>query len=428
MNNFILGCVAILTCICFYFLHAITKKNTKTILWVIYFILFAATLSSFIYKVINTIYHPEFWDFTCFYLYGKVSSGGYNFYLPENFHNVFLSLDLPSILNSSHTAYAGFLKACVNVGFPYPPPTMLYFAPLGYLSYQTALIFWTLFISSFALACIYLIYRMFFKEYRLNGLLLVGTLFFTLSQTRGTVFYTQTNFILLFLLLLLKKYSDTKIGGMLLALAFFTKPYMLIFLIYFIIRKNWNSILYFILSSVILIGITLALFGRAPFVSYLFNNPASRFPKGVFLEDNNQSLHSILLRNNLITFNHPDTYIFISIAVLILTGIFILYLSKKKLYDNIWAILLLIGLSIYPGTLDHYGVLLLFISYQFFDRQNSLGLNPYVNIIIIGLFYFLCSFSLFTTICFLLILIIYKSMNPGFLNKENSYMLLKINK
>ena len=411
MYSLTIGFIAILTCICFYLL-ANPIKYPKTVIWAIYFLIFAIKGSSFIYTIINTIHHPEFWDFTCFYLYGKVSSGGNNFYSPENFHIVFNSLNLPAILNSSNAAYSGFITECVNVGFPYPPPTILYFAPLGYLSYQTALIVWTLFTSIFAFACIYIIYRLFFKEYKLNGLMLVSILFFTLSAAKSTIFYTQTNFILFFLLLLMKKYSDNKIAGVFLALAIFTKPYMIIFMLYFLLRKKWNAILYFISSSIILVGFTLALFGKEVFTSYLFNNSITRLPKFVFSEDMNQSLQAVLLRHHLITLEYPATYMFISIVILLITGIFLLFLSKKKLYDNMWATLLLIGLMIYPGTLGHYGVMLLFIIYQFFDKKNSMGLNPYLNTLIIGLFYFLSFFSLFLTICFLLIIIIYKSFKP----------------
>ena len=424
MNSFIIGSIAILVYICFYFLSLTNKKNTKPFVWIIYSVLFALSVSSFIYKIFNTILHPQFWDFTCFYLYGKVSSGGYNFYSPESFHSVFNSLKLPAILNSSNSAYAGFITECVNVGFPYPPPTILYFAPLGYLSYQTALILWTLFISSFAIACIYLIYSMFFKEYKLNGLMLVATLFFILSQTRGTVFYTQTNFILLFLLLLMKKFSNRKIAGIFLTLAIFTKPFMLIFGLYFLFRKKWYAILYFIGSSIILVGFTLALFGIEVFKSYVFNNPVNRLPKSVFFEDINQSLHSVLLRHNIITLDNPKVYMIIAILILSLTIAFLLYLLKRKLYDNIWSVLLLIGMMIYPGTLGHYGVLLLFFIPQFFEKDTSY-FNRYINILLIGIFYLLISFSLFSTICFLLIIVIYKSLNPNFLKKENFLSIIK---
>ncbi len=421
MISFIIGLVAI---ICFYLLVS-TKETPKTVIWIVYSAIFAVTTSFFIYKIVYTAFHPEFWDFTCFYLFGKVASGGYNFYLPENFHIVFNSITLPNVLNIPNPNYAGFVSDIVNVGFFYPPPTILYFAPLGYLSYQTALIVWTLFISIFSFACIYLTYSMFFKEYKLKGLMLVAILLFTFSAAKSTIFYTQTNFILLFLLLLMKKYSDNKIAGIFLAIAVVTKPYMLIFVLYFIIRKRWNSILYFILTSAALMGLTLAFFGKAPFLSYIFNNPANRLPKGVFLESINQSLNSVLLRAKLITFDHPETYMFISIGIIALTGIFLLYLSKKKLYDNIWAILLLVGLIVYPGTLGHYGVLLLFIIYQFFYKRSSLAFTPIFNLLIILIFYCLNLISLFLTIFCLLVLVIYKSFNPGFLNKENVFITTK---
>ncbi|MEP6928282.1 MAG: glycosyltransferase family 87 protein, partial [Ginsengibacter sp.] len=408
MNSFIMGFVAILTCVCFYLL-ANDKKTTKKLIWIIYSIIFAITISWFFSKVIYRMFHPVIWDFTAFYLYGKVSAQGYNFYLPENFHLVYNSLNLPASLNIPNANWALFVNHVVNVGFPYPPPTMLYFAPLGYLSYNNALIFWTLFNFLFVFGCIYLVYSLFFKEYKLNGLMLVSILFFTLSPARETIFYTQTNFILLFLLLLMKKYSDNKIAGIFLALALFTKPYMLIFSVYFILRKKWSTIFYFIFSSTLLIGLTWVFFGKAPFISYIFNNSVNRLPKSAFSEDINQSLHAVLLRHNFITIDNPRIYIFISIGILFLTGIFLLYLLKKKFYDNIWAILLLIGLMIYPATLSYYGVLLLFIIYQFFDEHRPLGFNQYFNVPIVGIFYFLSHFSVFSSICFLLIIIIYKS-------------------
>lgn len=413
MNGIIISFIALLAGSCFYLLSS-QNQSPKKAIWSVYAILLAVTAALFFYKIVFTISHAGFWDFGCFYLYGKVSSLGENFYSPQNFHTVFNSLQLPAFLNSSNEAYAGFIRECVNIGFPYPPPTILYFIPLGFLSFHTALIVWTLFISSFAFGCIYLIYSLFLKEYKLNGLMLVSILLFTLPQTRGTIFYTQTNFILLFLLLLMKKYADKKWSGLFLAIAFFTKPYMLIFLLYFIIRKNWNSILFFIIGSSALSGLVLILFGVAPFRSYLFDNPAGRYPKEAFLEKINQSLHSILLRNHLISFDNPKSFVYISMALLLLTGIFLLYLLRMKLYNNIFSILLLIGLILYPGTLDHYGLLLLFIIVQFFESKNSLNLRPVVSIITIGVFYLLISYSLFATICCLAILVVYKSFKPGF--------------
>ena len=251
---------------------------------------------------------------------------------------------------------------------------------------------------------------MFFKKYLMNGLILVCSLFFMLWPSLMTVSSSQTNFILLFLLLLMKKYSDKKSAGIFLALAIFTKPYMIIFGLFFLFRMKWKPIIYFIISALVLVGITIGIFGTTPFINYIYNNPVQRLPKYVFLESAYQSLYAVLTRSNIITPENPLTYLYIVSTIILLTLSYLFYLAKKGMNDFIWAILLLIGLLIYPGMLYHYGVLLLFIIYQFFDKDSQLGLNRYINICIVGIFYFLSTFSIFSSILFLLVLIVYKSL------------------
>ena len=413
MKIFIIGFLATLTCTCFYLLKG-DQKKLKNIIWITYASFFAIAFYLFLNQVIKIIDSPPLWDFPAFYLYGKVAAGGYNFYQPGNFHTVFNSLQS---LYSNFANLNYFIEEVVNVGFPYPPPTMLYFIPLGFLSFDTALILWTTFISLSLFGSIYLVYTLFFKEYKLNGLMLVAILFFLFSPVRLTIFYTQTNFILLFLLLLMKKYADTKYAGIFLVLAIFTKPYMIIFIVALIIHKSWNAIIYFILSSIAIVGLALTSFGTSAFTNYLFNNSLHRLPNWVFSEGINQSLQAVLIRTGLISLDKPLTYIYISIGVLLITLAYLLFLVKRKLYDYIWAILLLIGLILYPGTLSYYGVLLLFIIFQFFDKKNQLGFSAFWNIPIIGIFYCLSTFSVFTSICFLLIVVISKSLDLFSKNK-----------
>lgn len=298
---------------------------------------------------------------------------------------------------------------------------MLYFVPLGYLSYNNALISWTIFNLLFVIGCIYLLYISYFKTYKLNGLILVATLFFSFSPVKTTIFCSQTNFIVLYLLLLMKKYSNTGYAGIFLSLAMFTKLYMIIFLLVFIITKNWNAVIYFILSVLSLVGLTIAIFGADPVISYVFNNPLRRIPQSLFFEGINQSLHSVLLRSKLISINEPMVYLYIVGGVLFVTGVYLFFLLKKKLYGFIWAILLLVGLLIYPATLSHYSVVLLFIVFQFFDKKTPLGFSSYLNIPIIGILYFLCWISVFSAICFLLGLLIIKSIKPSLFYKFSFY-------
>lgn len=402
MNSILITFLVVIACSCFYYLKN-EKKKYNTIVYAIYFLVFGICCYLFVSKLIYRFNKPEVWDFTAFYLWGKEAVEGYNFYLPENSNHVFNTLNLPDL------NYETFIANIVDVGFLYPPPTILYFIPLGYLSYNTALICWMLINLIFVIGCIYLIYSIFLKSEKFNGLLLVVILFFVFSPVRATVFYSQTNFILLFYLLLMYKYSDTRVAGIFLALALFTKPYMIIFLVFFIIKKNWKAIIYFLATSLALIGVTLTVFGAAPFASYLYDNPSKRLPRGAFLEDINQSLHSVLLRSNLISIEKPFLFICIVSVILITALLYIIYLKSKKLYDYIWAVLLLIGLILYPGTLSHYAVLLLFIIFQFIDKK-QLGFNSIIMVPIVGAFYFLSIKLTFAAICFLLLVIIIKSI------------------
>jgi hypothetical protein len=199
-------------------------------------------------------------------------------------------------------------------------------------------------------------------------------------------------------------------SGIWLALAIFTKPYMIIFGLFLLLKKNWGAIIYFIITAIAICGLTMLLFGKSPFVSYIFDNPSQRIPATVFSEDLNQSLHAVLLRAGIVTIDKPLTYLYFVIGILLFTAVYLFFLLKRKLYDYILAVLLLVALLLYPGTLNFYGVLLLFIVYQFFDEGNQLGINPYLNFFIIGVFYCLSSFYLFSDICLLLFIIVLKSL------------------
>lgn len=395
--------LAILACCCYYFLDRV-KNNLKPIVQIITFCILVFVIYR-LYATVNSRINNFFiWDFTAWFLWGKVAAQGLNFYLPESSQIIYNTLNLPA------ANFEEFVDAIVNVGFLYPPPTMLYFWALGYMPLDLALKVWTAFILIFLFACIYLIYIEFFRKDRLNGFMLASILVLILPMVNFTIVCSQTNFILLFYLLLMRKYADNKFAGILLALAFFTKPFMLIFGIFFLLSKNWKAIAYFIVSALVISGITAFAFGIDTFMSYFFNNTTQRLPAWTFSEDINQSLHAVLLRTNLISIDKPYVYLSIASAVLVATMIYLFYLQRRKQSDFIWAILLLVGLLIYPGTLSYYGVVLLFITFQFFQKEKPLGLNLYLLVPVIGIFYYLNSVSFFASICFLLVIVILKSL------------------
>lgn len=417
---YFISLLAILTSICFYYLKS-DKSDFKRFIWVVHSSLFIVTASIFFISAFHRISNPQVWDFTCYFLWGKVAALGYNFYSPENSQIVLKTLDIP--FQSSELG--GFMKEVVNVGFAYPPPTIFYFLPLGYFSFKTALTIWTIFNLIIVLGCLLLIYDLFFKDTKLNGVFLLGTLFFILGPGLSTISFSQTNFILLFLLLLMKKFENNPISGLFLALAFFTKPYMIIFGLFFLLRSKWKSIFYCALSTIGIIVITLLVFGEEPLISYIVDNPSHRFPSEMFYEVINQSLHSVLLRSNIISLESPLAFGITVFGIIILTLTYLFEQLKKRQFDHMWAILLLVGLLLYPGTLHYYGTLLLFIIFQFFDESKQIGFKAFFTIPIIGIVYFLSTFSLFTTICFLIFILVITSL-PFFQNILGKVNLLKI--
>jgi hypothetical protein len=392
----------LIACVCFFLMRK--RKELPNVIWAGYLVLFSVAVVYFVYRFVFIINNPHVYDFTAFFLWGKTAAKGLDFYLPENLQTVFSSLELPP------ADYKAFTEEIVNVGFLYPPPTILYFAPLGFLSYKAAIICWAVLNAFFAFGSIYLIYDLFFRKNKVNGLMLVTILFIFLRPVLETVYFLQTNFIVLFHLLLMRKYIDKKIAGLFLALAMFTKPYMAILIVFFIIRRRWGTIVYFAISAVAVCSVVLLFFGLAPFKSYLFNNPTYRMPLWVFSQDINQSLHAVLIRLNLIAVEKSFVYVAISGAVALLSLWYVLLMAKRGLYDYVLAFLLLIALFIYPGTLSYYGVLLLFIIFQFFDEDNQLGFNAYMCMAIVTVFYVLSMFSTFLCICFLLLIVLLKSI------------------
>jgi hypothetical protein len=405
MKHLVIGFLALLTCLCFYFVQK-DKFSRKPIIWIVYSGALGLSIYLFCSNAFTTFTNPPIWDFSAFYLWGKAAHAGYDVYSPENLSIVFKSLNLPPL------DYKEFVGEIVNVGFFYPPQSILYFAPLGYFSYYTAFTIWAIFNLVFALCCIYLIYDHLFKSYKLNGLILVSTLFMLYPPVRLTIIFSQTNFILLFYLLMIGKYSDKKFSGIFLALAVFTKPYMIILGVFFLLKKNWGAIIYSALSVLAISGLTLLFFGQSIFLNYLSENPARRMPPALFSEGINQSLHAVLLRAKLITLNNPSLYTYIALAILLLTGIYLYFLMKRRLYNYILPVLLLIGLLIYPGTLSYYAVLLLFIIFQFYNERAGLGFRSFWGpSLIVGGVFLLSSFSVFLCICFLLLVLVLKSFN-----------------
>ncbi|HVZ96511.1 MAG TPA: glycosyltransferase family 87 protein [Chitinophagaceae bacterium] len=402
-NRYLITAVAAVACFCFYMLQN-DNGRLKKLIWILYSLILLIAVGVLLDTLWERLFSTEVFDFSAFYLWGKTAASGHNYCLPHDLNLVFNSLNMPP------QDYSEFKDEIVNVGCMYPPQTALLFYPLGFLSYKVGLIAWTLFIFVFAFGCIFLLWKLFMSAFKLNGLVLIAILFFLSLNTRSTVSFSQTNFIVLFWLLMMKKFENKPQAGIFAALALFTKPYMITFLLMLLLLKNWKGILYFVITSTVITLITLALVGFQPFVTYFTDNPSARVPAWVFSETSNQSLHAFLIRKNIISAGHDHLFLLIISLIVITASVYFYVLIKRKKTDYIWASLLLLTLLIYPGTIFYYGVLLFFIVAQFFDEKNALFVKkPYVNTIFICVF-MLFGGALFYLIWVLLIIVFIKSI------------------
>jgi hypothetical protein len=133
---------------------------------------------------------PDEWDFLCFYLNGPVAAHGLNFYDRGVFAEVFRQISIP------YAPSRGFVNGYLNITFPYPPPTIFLFMPLGYLDYASANILWLGFVLLTFVLCVYVAYRVFLSPYGMNGLVLAAALLLVLPMTSRVFRYEQTTFLL----------------------------------------------------------------------------------------------------------------------------------------------------------------------------------------------------------------------------------------
>src|SRR4051794_25678870 len=191
-----------------------------------------------------------------------------------------------------------FSRLILHSGFWYPPPTMLLFAPLGFVSMRIALAVWYVVQAGFACGAAWLLWRMFLREEGAVGLLVAAMLLLALPPARSTAWFAQTNFMLLFFFLLLVRDRDKPRAGIFLALGAVVKPYFLLLLGYFLFKKSWKAIA--VSSATLLVALLLsaALFGLEPLTTFVASNPTSRVPGYVYGELINQSLIGMLVRRD----------------------------------------------------------------------------------------------------------------------------------
>lgn len=336
--------------------------------------------------VIKNIIDPPEWDFLSFWINGRAALLGKDFYDPRNFHAVAQFL----------TVSNDFKREILDVGFWYPPPSILLFAPLGLFNIHAASMIWYILNLSALGAAVFLLWRTFFIDQGRTGLIYACGLVLLVRSIFSTAQFGQTNYLLLLFLTLFWKDRVLSRGGIWLGLCVLIKPFMAILLVYALLRKHWRPLIAAVIFLIVLSIFTAKIYGPGIYLSYFVSNPMSKFPGSVYTEWINQSLSAVLARAAHL---NPDEvspianplYLLLSAIMACVAGIFSFRFAKK---DDDWAIILLLStaLIIYPASLEHYTVLLIVPLFAIWAYRKEirweLKLVIPLFVIVIGLIYF----------------------------------------
>jgi hypothetical protein len=295
---------------------------------------------------------PTEWDFLTFWLGARVAAQHLNFYDPA----IYQAQALP--LHPSH----GFVLEILQVGYAYPPTSMLLMLPLGWFSYSIAYAWW--YAASFAALGVALtvLWRSVVRGGSM-GWALTAALVLAFRPSLETVSLGQTNFFVLLALSLVFVLRSRGASGAWLALGVVAKPVFVLAAPWFLLRRHWRGVAVTAVSFVLLGAATIALFGARTAGAYFRDHVVARFPHYVYAQPVNDSVLAALLRElHVHTMSALSTvipaYLLISLVLAAITA----WAAWRGGEDGApwslgaaWAFALLA----YPSSLSHYSVALL---------------------------------------------------------------------
>ena len=304
---------------------------------------------------------PPEWDITVFWIEAQVAASGQNFYDPANAQAIGRQIGVSD----------GLLA---ELFFWYPPVTMLLFLPLGLIGLEAATAAMYIASAIAAAGCAWLLWRLFLDDAGPLGLLTATAMLLLARPALSTVFFVQTNFVLLFFLLLFWRQLRTGAAGVWFVLANVVKPALLP-LALLLVARSPRIALGTTATTALALGIAaLVMFGPGTLIAYLSENPTQRAPEWLYAQDVNQSLLGVVLRatGEFFSFGSPlANYAFLNIAAC-LAAITVFVCLRRTTDDSMAvAILVTFGLLVYPGTLEHYALLLLGPMLLMWHRRDS---------------------------------------------------------
>lgn len=161
-----------------------------------------------------------------------------------------------------------------------PPFFSALIYPMGYFNFVNSFYVWTLFSVICGIISILIIQKNFGIPYHVNLTLCLILTFFIFTPTIGNFLYGQVSLLLLLFLTIgwhyLRNQQQRKAAIMLAGCAAI-KPFLGLFILYFLCKRQWRALVYFSVSGAILTLLPLLFFGKQSYIDYMHLLPAIKW-------------------------------------------------------------------------------------------------------------------------------------------------------
>jgi hypothetical protein len=298
---------------------------------------------------------PGEWDFLGFWLHSQTALERENFYDPVHARERAAGIVVSD----------AFRTEIIDVGFWYPPQSMLLFWPLGLLPRATSLALWYGFNVVALVAAMAFLCKTFFDEVAALPLLATGVLVLSCYGTLSTVSFAQTMFVCLLFVAVAGLEPNRYRAGIFAALAFFVKPFAGLLAVPALFARERRTVAGGVLAVLVSSAVAFLAFGAEVFSGYFLLEHTANKPAWVFAESTNQSLLGLTLRVLDASCEGPACVTFppflgafacgLAVTVWLTTRI----LGEADLTKALW---LAFALLFYPVSQVFYSVLLVWIA------------------------------------------------------------------
>jgi Glycosyltransferase family 87 len=337
------------------------------------------------YLLRTVVIHPPEWDFYAFWVRMRVASQGLDFYDPRHYAG----------MQALYGFSDAFRREVLEPGFNYPPQTMLFLEPFGFLEPRVAVVAWALFLIAGFVASTVLLHRLFLRERGAAGLALAAALVLMIPATASTLRVLQTNGITLMLLLLFWRDRERPRAGIWLALLPVVKPYLGVLWLWPLMRRDFRTLFAIAITSVSVAALAAIYFGPNVFARFFGADVVHSHPGWIYSQTVNQSLHATVIR----ALGVPDALnspLDVPLT-LVLTGVLLVVAGvcawRARGAQLPWALahVLVMTLMVYPGSLQHYHLLLLVPMLLAWSERARMPGGSAGTIALIALTWALCS-------------------------------------